>query len=45
MFVLWVLLSGKFDPFHMTMGLISCAIVSFLSADLLFPSPKIEGLV
>jgi len=45
MFVLWVLLSGKFDPFHMTMGLISCAIVSFLSSDLLFSSPKMEGLV
>ncbi|MCK4728775.1 MAG: Na+/H+ antiporter subunit E [Desulfobacterales bacterium] len=45
MLVLWVLLSGKFDPFHMSMGLISCAIVSFLSADLLFPSPKIEGLI
>ena len=45
MLVLWVLLSGKFDPFHMAMGLISCAIVSFLSSDLLFPSPKIEGLV
>lgn len=45
MFGIWVLLSGKFDPFHLSLGLISCAIVSFLSSDLLFPSPKIKGLL
>jgi len=42
---IWVLLSGKFDPFHMSLGLISCGIVSFLSSDLLFASPKIRGLL
>lgn len=31
----WILLSGKFDPFHLTLGVISSALVSFLSADLL----------
>ncbi len=45
MFGLWVLLSGLFDSFHLTLGLISCGIVSFLSSDLLFPSPKIRGLL
>jgi multicomponent Na+:H+ antiporter subunit E len=45
MFGLWVLLSGHFDSFHLTLGLISCGIVSFLSSDLLFPSPKIRGLL
>ncbi|NVM21910.1 MAG: Na+/H+ antiporter subunit E [Desulfobacterales bacterium] len=45
MFGVWVLLSGKFDLFHISLGLISCAIVSYLSADLLFPSPKIGGLL
>jgi multicomponent Na+:H+ antiporter subunit E len=45
MFAIWVLLSGKFDPFHLSLGLISCGIVSFLSSDLLFPSPKIRGLL
>lgn len=45
MFTLWVLLSGHFDSFHLTLGLISSGIVSFLSSDLLFPSPKIRGLV
>ncbi len=43
MFVVWVFLSGKFDPFHMSLGLVSCAIVSYLSADLLFPSRVIKG--
>lgn len=41
----WVLLSGKFDPFHLSLGIISCAIVAFLSSDLLFPSHTTKGLV
>ena len=45
MFGIWVILSGKFDPFHLSLGLISCAIVSYLSSDLLFASPKITGLL
>ncbi len=32
----WVLLSGKFDPFHLTLGVISAALVSWSSAHLLF---------
>ncbi|MDM8551254.1 Na+/H+ antiporter subunit E [Desulfobacterales bacterium HSG2] len=40
MFGLWLLLSGKFDLFHISLGVISCVIVSFLSGDLLLPSPK-----
>jgi len=42
---LWLILSGRFDAFHLSLGLISCAIVSYLSSDLLFPSPKITGLL
>jgi multicomponent Na+:H+ antiporter subunit E len=34
MFGFWILLSGKFDLFHLTLGVISSALVSFLSADL-----------
>jgi multicomponent Na+:H+ antiporter subunit E len=45
MFTLWVLLSGHFDSFHLTLGLISSGIVSFLSSDLLFPSPRVTGLL
>lgn len=36
LFVAWVLLSGKFDLFHLSMGGISCLLVSLLSQDLLF---------
>lgn len=36
MFAIWILLSGKFDGFHLSLGLISCGIVAYLSSDLLF---------
>ncbi|MFP3867385.1 MAG: Na+/H+ antiporter subunit E [Desulfobacteraceae bacterium] len=35
----WVLLSGKFDPFHLALGVLSSALVSYFSADLLFTGP------
>lgn len=35
MFGFWILLSGKFDLFHLTLGVISSALVSLLSADIL----------
>jgi multicomponent Na+:H+ antiporter subunit E len=41
---LWVILSGKFDWFHMGLGLISCVIVTVFSGDLLFPQSKSGGL-
>ena len=42
MFVLWVLLSGKFDAFHLSLGIISCAIVAYFSGDLLFGTLNIK---
>lgn len=36
LFGFWVVLSGKFDIFHLTLGIICCVLVSFLSSDLLF---------
>ena len=45
MFGTWVVLSGKFDAFHLSLGLISCGIVAYLSSDLLFSSPRIKGLL
>ncbi len=36
LFTLWLVLSGMFDPFHLTLGLISCAWVTWMSEDLLF---------
>jgi multicomponent Na+:H+ antiporter subunit E len=36
MLVFWVILSGKFDPFHLTLGLFCCGLVAFFSHGLLF---------
>ena len=40
MFGFWILLSGKFDLFHLTLGVISSALVSFLSSDILMLDTK-----
>jgi len=45
LFSLWLILSGQFDSFHMTLGVISCLIVTFFSGDLLFPGAKTTGLI
>lgn len=37
MFATWMVFSGRFDLFHLALGAVSCAIVAFLSGDLLFP--------
>ena len=34
----WIVFSGRFDLFHILLGIASCLIVAALSADLLFPS-------
>jgi multicomponent Na+:H+ antiporter subunit E len=34
----WILLSGRFDLFHLLLGVISCLLVSYFSSDLLFSS-------
>jgi len=39
--VFWLLLSGKFDAFHLTLGGICCLIVSLLTYDLLFTNIRI----
>jgi multicomponent Na+:H+ antiporter subunit E len=41
----WVLLSGKFDAFHLSLGVISCALVAYFSSDFLFSSPKPRGVL
>jgi multicomponent Na+:H+ antiporter subunit E len=32
----WVVLSGKFDLFHLSLGVVSCGIVALASGDMLF---------
>ncbi|UCD31460.1 MAG: Na+/H+ antiporter subunit E [Desulfobacterales bacterium] len=44
MVVVWILLSGKLDAFHLSLGIISCAIVAYFSGDLNFDSPRIKDL-
>jgi len=43
LFCLWVILSGKFDLFHLSLGVISCLIVTLFSKDLLFPELRTAG--
>lgn len=38
---IWVTFSGLLDPFHLSLGVISCIIVSLLSTRILFPDPKL----
>ena len=40
--ILWVLLSGLFDIFRLSLGVISCVLVTWTSRDLLFSGQKVE---
>jgi multicomponent Na+:H+ antiporter subunit E len=35
----WVVLSGMFDAFHFSLGVICCLLVAHFSSSLLFPAP------
>ena len=39
----WILWSGKFDAFHLSLGIISCALVTFMSHDLYFQRKKVSS--
>ncbi len=41
LFATWMIFSGLFDAFHLTLGVISCAIVTWMSSDLLFENRTI----
>ena len=38
----WVIWSGQFDAWHLSLGVISCIIVTYLSSDLLFKREKFQ---
>ncbi len=40
----WLMFSGRFDIFHLLLGLVSCLIVSAISSRLLFPKGLPSGL-
>jgi len=37
-FVTWIILSGRFDLFHLALGVIASIIVALISADIMFPA-------
>ncbi|WP_305044971.1 Na+/H+ antiporter subunit E [Geoalkalibacter sp.] len=41
LFLFWIMLSGMFDAFHLSLGVLSCALVAWLSSDLLFVGGKL----
>ena len=41
----WIVLSGKFDAFHLGLGLISCGVVTWLSQDLLYEDRRKKAKV
>jgi multicomponent Na+:H+ antiporter subunit E len=43
LFLNWIIFSGKFDAFHLGLGIVSCLVVTWLSQDLLFYDRK-KGL-
>ncbi len=42
MFAVWILFSGRFDAFHLFLGVISCAIIAAFSGDLLFGQRRVR---
>lgn len=44
LFALWIVLSGRFDGFHLAMGLIASAFVAAISGDMMFTSPNPKGI-
>ncbi len=39
----WIILSGRFDLFHLTLGIISCLLVAKLSSNLIFTNNRKKG--
>ena len=39
----WLVLSGRFDYFHLGLGIISCLLVAYFSSDLLFDRPPAKS--
>ena len=43
LFINWIVWSGMLDAFHLSLGVISCALVTFTTHDLLFKEEKVSG--
>lgn len=44
LFVFWMLLSGKFDAFHLTLGAVCCLLSAYLFHDLLFANARVGDM-
>lgn len=42
LFGFWIFLSGLLDPFHLSLGVVSCVLVSRISGDLIFSQKKVD---
>lgn len=40
--IFWIFLSGLFDAWHFTLGIISCALIAYISSDLLFRNRRVR---
>ncbi len=45
LFVLWIVFSGRFDLFHLILGVISCTIVALFCQDFLFTTVSPGGTI
>jgi len=43
LYLFWIVLSGRFDYFHLSLGIIACAIVAHASHDLLFQETRTKN--
>ena len=41
----WLIFSGKFDLFHLSLGFVACVLVAAVSSDLLFPAGISKGFL
>ena len=41
--IFWIFMSGLFDLWHFGLGIISCALVAYMSHDLLFTDKQVSG--
>lgn len=48
MLIFWVVMSGMFDGFHLTLGVLCCMLVAHFSHDMFFSAenpPRLRGLI
>ncbi len=43
-FATWLVLSGKFDTFHLSLGVVACLIVAYCSGDMLLATTDLRSL-